>query len=145
MASSNTPEPHSLHPRWVHAWSLASRASVTQGTSRAACMVLDVILRLRLLPLSDVAETMKSMLVSAELNGPSILCDSSVMLWTRVLEIAYQLGSNYAIDAPRQVCNWMRSSWSIGTLMAYWYSCSGSFSCSSSSVTVCLPTFRDLK
>jgi ataxia telangiectasia mutated family protein len=119
MANTKESASKSLRLLWLQAWSLASRASVIQGTSRAACLLMEVILRFKLLELSDIAETIRAMLNAAELNGPSILCDSSLMLWTRVLETVYHLGSNHAIDAPRQICNWMRSSWTIGEQSAY--------------------------
>jgi serine-protein kinase ATM len=75
---------------------------------------MEELLRLELLDFSDVADTIRSMLNAAELNGPSLLCDSSLMLWTRVLDTVNQLGSNYAVDAPRQISNWLRGLWTIG-------------------------------
>ena len=117
MANTREYAVKSFRTVWLQAWSLASRASVIQGTSRAACMLMQEILRLELLESSDTAETIRAMLNAAELNGPSLLCDTSLMLWIRVLDTVYQLGSNYAVDASRQICNWIRGLWTIGKLV----------------------------
>ncbi|KAL1966845.1 hypothetical protein VTN77DRAFT_3810 [Rasamsonia byssochlamydoides] len=116
IASAKDARSHLLKPYWQQIWDLASRASVSQVTSRAACILMETLLRFELLDYSEVTETIRSMLSAVDLNGPSVLCDSSLMLWARIIKMRLHTASGLGLDASKQICNWLRGVWTIGTI-----------------------------
>lgn len=106
----------SLKPHWQQIWNLTFRASTSQFTSRAACHLMDVILKFGLLEYSAVAETTRSMLLSVNLNGPSAISDSSLALWATIIRMSTQMNPSPVLNASKQVCGWLREVWTIGLL-----------------------------
>ncbi|KAL2821528.1 hypothetical protein BJX63DRAFT_378450 [Aspergillus granulosus] len=100
---------------WQQVWDLTSRASTSQFTSRAACSLQNSILDLGLLDYSAVSETINSMLLFVNLNGPSALSDSSLELWARVIRMTAQINPGSIFNASSQICAWLRETWTIGT------------------------------
>lgn len=104
-----------LRPHWQQIWDLSSRAAASHGTSRAACGLMDSMLRFRLLGQAEVMESVGAMLTAMDINGPAMLCDSSLMLLTRILRLRLHVASKGGLDTSREICNWLRRAWSMGT------------------------------
>jgi ataxia telangiectasia mutated family protein len=77
---------------------------------------METLLRFELLEYSEITETIRSMLSSVDLNGPSVLCDSSLMLWTRILKMRLHTASGLGLEAAKQISNWLRGVWTIGMI-----------------------------
>ncbi|OJJ51010.1 hypothetical protein ASPZODRAFT_162899 [Penicilliopsis zonata CBS 506.65] len=106
----------SLRESWQKAWELASRASTSQVSCRAACHLMCVILEHDLLEHSVIAETTRSMLLSANLNGPSIISDSSLNLWAKIAHLNTQIIPGPTLNVSKHICGWLREFWSVGIL-----------------------------
>ncbi|KAI8932149.1 hypothetical protein NX059_011032 [Plenodomus lindquistii] len=104
----------SLKQHWVSAWQSASRAVTSISNSRAACHLLDVLLRLQIIPFSAISETAQSMLLSIELNGPALLTEaSSSFLHTLIRGRTTENPTNFNSTAER-ILNWTLSKWTPG-------------------------------
>lgn len=64
-----------------------------------------------------MTETVRSMLSSANLNGPSAISDASLSLWTLVARMRNQLNPGATQDASKQICSWLREVWTIGIVL----------------------------
>jgi serine-protein kinase ATM len=99
---------------WPQAVDLATRAFSSSVTSRAACKFLGTVLEVDLLEYSLVSETMRSMLASANLNGPSAISDSALKMWASIARKKLQLNPGTAQNASKQICSWLREVWTTG-------------------------------
>lgn len=106
------------HPQltgyWPQAVDLATRAFSSSVTSRAACKFLGTVLEADLLEYSCVSENIRSMLASANLNGPSVISDAALKMWASIARKRLQLSPDTAQNASQQICSWLREVWTIG-------------------------------
>ncbi|KAL4891289.1 hypothetical protein BDV59DRAFT_182996 [Aspergillus ambiguus] len=116
LAGSPGVDSQSLKAPWRQVWDLASRASSSQITSRAACTLMNCILQFDLLEYSEVVDVTSSMLSSVNLSGPSTLSDSSLALWATAARVIGQINPGSVPKAANQICAWLRQSWMIGTV-----------------------------
>ncbi|OKL58313.1 Serine/threonine-protein kinase tel1 [Talaromyces atroroseus] len=73
-----------LKSHWKQIWDLSSRACASQVNTRAACALMETILRLELVENAEATDTIRLMLSSMDINGPSALCDTSLLLLARI-------------------------------------------------------------
>ncbi|KAK1140739.1 Serine/threonine-protein kinase tel1 [Aspergillus melleus] len=119
IAGSPDVGPTSLHDAWQRVWDLASRASTSHTTSRAACTLMTSILQFELLEYSASAEAINSMLSSVNLNGPSLMSDSSLAFWATVTRAIAQINPGSVPHASKLICTWLREAWTIGSFCTY--------------------------
>ncbi|KAH8705423.1 putative phosphotidylinositol kinase Tel1 [Talaromyces proteolyticus] len=103
-----------LKPHWKQIWDLASRSCVSQASSRAACGLMEVLLYSELLDYSEIMDSLRLMLASMDLNGPSVFCDTSLMFLTRVFTLRLHTAVGLGLDLVKGVCHWLRSLWIAG-------------------------------
>lgn len=109
-----------LRPYWISAWQSASRAVTSASNSRAACHLMDVLLRLDIVAFSTISETAQSMLLSIELSGPALLTESSSsFLTTLIRERVTENPTNFNSTAER-ILNWALSRWTPGRYSVAW-------------------------
>ncbi|KAF5864789.1 Serine/threonine-protein kinase tel1 [Aspergillus alliaceus] len=116
LAGSPHADSSSLRVFWQQAWDLTCRASTSQATSRASCILMNSILEYNLLEYPVVAEATSSMLTSVNLNGPSTMSDSSLSLWATTIRMTAQINPGSLPNASKQICAWLRDVWTIGTV-----------------------------
>ncbi|KAH8427206.1 DNA-binding protein kinase TEL1 [Aspergillus melleus] len=116
IAGSPDVDSSSLHDAWQRVWDLTSRASTSHTTSRAACTLMTSILQFELLEYSASAEAINSMLSSVNLNGPSLMSDSSLAFWATVTRAIAQVNPGSVPHASKLICTWLREAWTIGTI-----------------------------
>lgn len=63
---------------WRQLWHAAARSLSLPATSRASCLLLHTILEAGILPYHSLAEDINSFVTMADVNGPAILCDTSL-------------------------------------------------------------------
>lgn len=102
-------------------WDLASRASTSQMTSRAACNLIDNILRFDLLEYSVMAEKTRSILSSVNISGPSTITDSSLAVWATITRMNAQVNPGSALSTSKQICAWLQQVWTIGKFVLQFY------------------------
>ena len=86
-------------------------SSITCGV---ACQALAIILENRLVDYSDVADLVDSMLISTELNGPSVCDGASTRLW--IVLLWQRRRENLITDAEMSstILRWLYRCWSPG-------------------------------
>lgn len=118
IASSPDAKSAPLNKHWHQVWDLASRASTSQVTSRAACNLMSNILQFDLLEYSVMAEKTLSILSSSNLSGPTI-SDSSLALWALITRTSAHINPGSVMNASKQICSWLREVWTIGKHIQY--------------------------
>lgn len=104
----------SLKSYWISAWQGASRAVTSISNSRAASHLMDVLLRLQIVPFSAISQTVQSMLLSIELSGPALLTEaSSSFLTTLIRGRITENPTNFNFTAER-ILIWTLSKWTPG-------------------------------
>lgn len=81
------------------------------STARAACHLMDVLLKLQIVPFSAASDTAQSMLLSIELNGPALLTESSSSLLTTILQERVKENPTHFNNTSERLLNWLFSKW----------------------------------
>jgi serine-protein kinase ATM len=84
------------------------------GTSRAASVLLYSILTNELLAYSDVMGDISEIVTTADVNGPAVLVDSSLILMTTLLQLRNHHLPNASHATNNHVIRWMLSRWFPG-------------------------------
>lgn len=89
---------------WRQLWQVATRAISLQSTCRAACLLIHNLLKTDVLPHHSLSDDINSITTTADVNGPAVLCDTSIALMYHLLYVrntilpsASQATSNYII------------------------------------------------
>ena len=100
-----------LLPSWISAWQSASRVITSASSSRAACHLMNMLLRLRIVPFASVSELVRTILLSIDVAGPALLTEtSSSLLITLVRERTMENPTNFDQTADR-ILYWLLSKW----------------------------------
>jgi ataxia telangiectasia mutated family protein len=100
-----------LLPYWISAWQSASRAFTSMSSSRTACHLMDILLRLRIVPFSAVSEIVRSMLLSIEIAGPALVTESSSSLLVTLLRERTAENPTYFDTTADRILYWLFSKW----------------------------------
>ena len=119
IASSPDAKSAPLNKHWHQVWDLASRASTSQATSRAACNLMSNIIQFDLLEYSVMAEKTLSIISSSNLSGPSTISESSLALWALITRTSAHINPGSVMNASKQICSWLREVWTIGKHIQY--------------------------
>lgn len=79
--------------------------------SRAASHLMDVLLKLEIVPFTAVSDTIQSMLVSIEMTGPSILTESSSSLLTTIVRERMKENPTHFNQTAERIVSWVFSKW----------------------------------
>ncbi|KAF7570348.1 TEL1 Phosphatidylinositol kinase and protein kinase of the PI-3 kinase family [Pyrenophora tritici-repentis] len=119
---------------WISAWQSASRVVTSTSVSRAACHLMDVLLRLKIVPFSSVSTTVQSLLLSIELSGPALLTESSSSLFTTILQERIKENPTHFSSTAERILNWLISKWTPGLWSERTYSSSNAHHCNARDV-----------
>jgi ataxia telangiectasia mutated family protein len=100
-----------LRPYWMSAWQSASRAATSISNSRAACHLMDVLLKLEIVPFSAVSDIAQSMLLSIELSGPALLTETSSSLLTTIIRERVHENPTHFNATSERILSWLFSKW----------------------------------
>ncbi|KAF1922871.1 uncharacterized protein M421DRAFT_426490 [Didymella exigua CBS 183.55] len=106
-----TAKHHTLLPSWISAWQTAARAVASPSLSRPACHLMNVLLKVGIVPFTAVSDTIQSMLISIELTGPSSLTDSSSSLLTAILRERMKENPTHFNQSAERIISWLVSMW----------------------------------
>ncbi len=84
------------------------------GTCRAASFLLYCILKNKLLTYNEVMGDISDMVTTADVNGPAVLVDSSLILMTTLLQFRNHHLPNASHATNNHVIRWMFSRWFPG-------------------------------
>ncbi|KAL1605036.1 Serine/threonine-protein kinase tel1 [Paraconiothyrium brasiliense] len=100
-----------LKPYWSSVWQSASRAITSLSSCRAACHLMDVLLKLDVVSFSTATTSVQSMLFSVELSGPAVLTETSAAFMTTVVrERVKENPTSHGMTAER-ILNWLFGKW----------------------------------
>ena len=92
------------------------RALSLPPTSRAACVLLDAILNANLVPRHELADDINQIVTTADISGPSVLVDSSLVLMLSLLRIRNNMFPNASQATSNHIIRWVFVRWSPGKL-----------------------------
>ncbi|KAF2466182.1 uncharacterized protein BDR25DRAFT_345757 [Lindgomyces ingoldianus] len=101
----------SLSPLWISAWQSASRVITSISSSRAACHLLNVLLRLEIVPYSAISDIAQSMLLSIELSGPALLTETSSSLLATIIQERTTENPTLFNQTAERILNWLFTKW----------------------------------
>ncbi|KAI0435099.1 phosphatidylinositol 3 [Xylaria sp. FL1042] len=112
LAAKSIPLDSSFDTLWKQVWQVAVRAISMAGTCRAASFLLYSILRNELLTYSEIMSDISDIVTTADVNGPAILVDSSLILMTALLQLRNHHLPNASHATNNHIIRWMLSRWS---------------------------------
>ncbi|GKT73500.1 phosphatidylinositol 3 [Colletotrichum tofieldiae] len=97
---------------WKHVWQVAARAVSLPSTCRAASVLLHTILEKDLVPYHDVSDDINSIVTTADVNGPALLVDSSIILMLHLLTLRNVKLPNASQSTSHHIIRWAFLKWS---------------------------------
>ncbi|KAF4462358.1 serine threonine- kinase tel1 [Fusarium albosuccineum] len=96
---------------WRQLWHLAARSISLPGTSRAACVLLHAILEADVLPYHTISQDINSIVTTADVSGPSVLCDASISLMFHVLHLRHARIPSASQSTCHHIIRWVFLRW----------------------------------
>ncbi|KAF3770337.1 hypothetical protein M406DRAFT_96775 [Cryphonectria parasitica EP155] len=97
--------------KWKQLWQLAVRSLSISSTCRAACVLLHVILESQLLPHHAIADDVSNFVIMADICGPAVLVDSSLVLMHCVANLRNEMAPSAMQKTYSHVIRWVFSTW----------------------------------
>lgn len=95
-------------------WYIATRNLSIQASCRAASLLLHAILSHNLLAYHDMSNDINNMITAADVSGPAILVDSSVVLMTKLLQLRKSQLPNASFATCSHIVRWLFLRWDPG-------------------------------
>ncbi|KAI0128353.1 phosphatidylinositol 3 [Xylariales sp. AK1849] len=98
-------------PAWKQFWYMAARNLSMPGSCRASCILLGSIISKNLIPYHEISDDVNNIVTAADVSGPAIVVDSSILLMTKLLQLRnYKVpGASYATCS--HVVRWLFLRW----------------------------------
>uniref|UniRef100_A0A4E9DXT2 Serine/threonine-protein kinase Tel1 n=1 Tax=Gibberella zeae TaxID=5518 RepID=A0A4E9DXT2_GIBZA len=96
---------------WRQLWHFATRSVSLPGTSRAASVLLHAILEADVLPYHTISQDINNMVTTADVNGPSVLCDTSISLMFHVLQLRNARVPSASQSTCHHIIRWVFLRW----------------------------------
>lgn len=110
-ASQESSTATTLSAQWSSMWQIASRSMTIMTTCRAACHLLHLMLRLRLVSQPSISDLLQSLATAIELSGPATICDSALQLLTASMGCAAAVIPRSANAFTENVVGWLLRRW----------------------------------
>ncbi|KAH8166164.1 hypothetical protein CIB48_g2094 [Xylaria polymorpha] len=111
LVPKSIPLDGSLNALWKQAWQVAVRSVSMTGTCRAASFLLNSLLTNELLAYSEIMGDVSDIVTTADVNGPAVLVDSSLILMTALLQLRNHHLPNVSHATNNHIIRWMLSRW----------------------------------
>ncbi|KAK7952525.1 Serine/threonine-protein kinase TEL1 [Apiospora aurea] len=111
IAQTEHAKGEALAASWKQLWFIASRNLSIQGTCRAACLLLHMIVSRDLVQFHDISDDVHNIVTAADVNGPAIMVDSSVILMTKLLQLTNHHLPNTNFATCSHVVRWLFLRW----------------------------------
>lgn len=103
-----------VETKWKQVWQLAVRSVSIASTCRAACVLMNTMLERQLLPHHAVADDINNMVTMADICGPSVLVDSSLVFMNSLANIRNELLPSAIQTTSSNIIRWVFSAWKPG-------------------------------
>ncbi|KAI9879869.1 MAG: Serine/threonine-protein kinase tel1 [Pleopsidium flavum] len=111
-----------LSAQWLQIWNLAARNIPSSSACRAACHLMGVILAHDLVEYGAIADVVDGIVTSVELNGPALLVDSSLSLWSLIVEYRQRENPSATHITSERILHWLFSRWNPAKFLDRSYS-----------------------
>ncbi|XXH05131.1 hypothetical protein Hte_011555 [Hypoxylon texense] len=101
----------SLSTLWKQIWQISVRSVSMTANCRASSILLHSIITHSLMSYRDIADDINSMVTTADVNGPAIVVDSSLMLMTTLLHLRNIQLPSASYTTCNHVVRWMFFRW----------------------------------
>ncbi|KAK0621491.1 hypothetical protein B0T17DRAFT_608684 [Bombardia bombarda] len=102
----------SLSAVWKQIWQLGARSLSLPPTSRAACVLLHSILKANIIPNHELADEVNQIITTADISGPAVLVDSSLVLMLSLLRFRNMMFPNASQATSNHIIRWVFVKWS---------------------------------
>jgi len=106
-----------LSSLWKQICQITIRAISVPGMSRAACALLHSILEAGLVDYHDVSDDINAMIIAADISGPALLVDSSLILMLHLLHLRNTMLPSANQATSNHIMRWVFSRWKPGMHM----------------------------
>ncbi|KAI9052230.1 hypothetical protein LZ554_003587 [Drepanopeziza brunnea f. sp. 'monogermtubi'] len=96
---------------WMQLWQLGIRSLTFSTTCRSAALELHAIISRKLVQYQDIGEDVGSIVTSADINGPVVLCDSSMFLMMDLLHSRVTEVPSASLSTAQHVIRWLFARW----------------------------------
>lgn len=100
-----------LKESWMTVWQAASRCISAIPTSRAACHVLNVLLKTGVIEYSSISRSVEAMFSATEVNGPATLCEASLSLWVDLMNRRLAENPSSGSVTINRILQWLFGKW----------------------------------
>ncbi|KAJ4304114.1 Serine/threonine-protein kinase tel1 [Collariella sp. IMI 366227] len=107
----------SLSLSWKLLWQLGVRALSLPAASRAACVLLHSILKANILPRHELADDVNQIVTTADISGPAVLVDSSLVLMLSLLRLRNNMFPNASQATSNHIIRWVFVRWNPAELI----------------------------
>ncbi|KAL6797004.1 hypothetical protein J3E68DRAFT_321474 [Trichoderma sp. SZMC 28012] len=101
---------------WRQIWHLAARSVSLPATSRAACLLLHSIIETDILPYHSMSDDINSMITTADINGPGVLCDTSLALMSHLFHVRNSRLPSASHSTSSHIIRWVFLRWNPSEL-----------------------------
>ncbi|CAK7224094.1 Serine/threonine-protein kinase tel1 [Sporothrix eucalyptigena] len=101
---------------WSQIWQVAVRSVSLPATSRAACALLHTLLETGRIPYHTVGDDINLLVTGAEVSGPALLVDSSLVLMLHLFHIRNTILPSASETTSSHIIRWLFSRWKPGDL-----------------------------
>ncbi|KAH6605138.1 Serine/threonine-protein kinase tel1 [Trichoderma cornu-damae] len=101
---------------WTQIWHSAARSISVPRTSRAACLSLHSIIETDILPYHNISDDINNIITTADINGPGILCDTSLALMSHLYHIRNSRLPNASQNTSSHIIRWVFLRWNPSEL-----------------------------
>lgn len=95
-------------------WQLAVRSVSIPSTCRAACVLLHAILEAHLLPYHAIADEVNKIVTMADVCGPAVLVDSSLVFMHCLTSIRNAMVPSASQKTSSHIIRWVFATWKPG-------------------------------
>lgn len=99
---------------WKQLWQVATRAISLQSTCRAASLLIHHIIETDILPHHSLSDDINSITTTADVNGPALLCDTSVALMYHILHLRNAILPGASQATSGHIIRWALLRWNPG-------------------------------
>ncbi|KAM3430198.1 hypothetical protein MY4824_007804 [Beauveria thailandica] len=96
---------------WKQLWQVATRAVSLQSTCRAACLLIHSLLKTDVLPHHSLLNDINSITTTADVNGPAVLCDTSIALMHHLFYLRNSLLPSASQATTNYIIRWALMRW----------------------------------
>ncbi|KAH7631640.1 hypothetical protein B0T09DRAFT_106375 [Sordaria sp. MPI-SDFR-AT-0083] len=111
LAAHETSRDPSLSSIWKQVWQIGVRSLSLPPTSRSACVLVDWILKAKLVSDHELAGDVNQIITAADVSGPAVLVDSSLMLMLTLLRARNAISPNASQSTFSHVIRWAFLKW----------------------------------